>query len=96
MAVSQWFVRLAHAYVAALSAPGVEGQMYAVDMRLRPSGNKGPVAVSLDGQSFTFVGNAVSCKFAAGNNSGRTSRGSVAPRAAESKELTPACSPSRT
>jgi glutamate-ammonia-ligase adenylyltransferase len=49
MAVSQWFVRLAHAYVAALTAPGVEGQLYAVDMRLRPSGNKGPVAVSLDG-----------------------------------------------
>ncbi len=48
MAVSQWFVRLAHAYVAALTAPGVEGQLYAVDMRLRPSGNKGPVAVSLD------------------------------------------------
>jgi len=47
MAVSQWFVRLAHAYVAALTAPGVEGQLYAVDMRLRPSGNKGPVAVSL-------------------------------------------------
>jgi [glutamine synthetase] adenylyltransferase / [glutamine synthetase]-adenylyl-L-tyrosine phosphorylase len=49
MAVSQWFVRLAHAYVAALSAPGAEGQLYAVDMRLRPSGNKGPVAVSLAG-----------------------------------------------
>ncbi len=49
MAVSQWFVRLAHAYVAALTAPGVDGQLYAVDMRLRPSGNKGPVAVSLEG-----------------------------------------------
>jgi glutamate-ammonia-ligase adenylyltransferase len=49
MPVSQWFVRLAHAYVAALTAPGVEGRMYDVDMRLRPSGNKGPVAVSLEG-----------------------------------------------
>jgi glutamate-ammonia-ligase adenylyltransferase len=48
MPVSQWFVRLAHAYIAALTAPGVEGRMYDVDMRLRPSGNKGPVAVSLD------------------------------------------------
>ncbi len=47
--VSQWFVRAAHAYVAALTSPGVEGQMYAIDMRLRPSGNKGPVAVSLSG-----------------------------------------------
>jgi glutamate-ammonia-ligase adenylyltransferase len=49
MPVSQWFVRLAHAYVAALTAPGVEGRLYDVDMRLRPSGNKGPVAVSLGG-----------------------------------------------
>jgi glutamate-ammonia-ligase adenylyltransferase len=49
MAVSQWFVRLAHAYVAALTSPGVEGRLYDVDMRLRPSGNKGPVAVSLEG-----------------------------------------------
>ncbi len=46
---SQWFVRLAHAYVAALTAPGAEGHLYDVDMRLRPSGNKGPVAVSLAG-----------------------------------------------
>ncbi len=44
---SQWFIRAAHAYVAALTAPGPEGPLYAVDMRLRPSGNKGPVAVSL-------------------------------------------------
>ena len=45
--VSQWFVRAAHSYVAAVTAPGVDGPLYAVDMRLRPSGNKGPVAVSL-------------------------------------------------
>ncbi|HUZ65299.1 MAG TPA: bifunctional [glutamine synthetase] adenylyltransferase/[glutamine synthetase]-adenylyl-L-tyrosine phosphorylase [Acetobacteraceae bacterium] len=44
---SQWFARAAHAYVAAITAPGAEGPMFAVDMRLRPSGNKGPVAVSL-------------------------------------------------
>ncbi len=43
----QWFVRAAHAFVAAITAPGADGQLYAVDMRLRPSGNKGPVAVSL-------------------------------------------------
>ncbi len=47
LASSQWFVRAAHSYIAALTAPGVEGPLYAVDMRLRPSGNKGPVAVSL-------------------------------------------------
>ncbi len=44
---SQYFIRAAHAVVAALTAPGVDGSLYAVDMRLRPSGNKGPVAVSL-------------------------------------------------
>jgi [glutamine synthetase] adenylyltransferase / [glutamine synthetase]-adenylyl-L-tyrosine phosphorylase len=45
--VSQWFVRAAHAFIAAITAPGADGPLYAVDMRLRPSGNKGPVAVSL-------------------------------------------------
>ena len=46
---SQWFIRAVHAYIAALTAPDADGPMYAVDMRLRPSGNKGPVAVSLAG-----------------------------------------------
>lgn len=46
-AASHWFIRAAHAFVAALTAPGGTGPLYAVDMRLRPSGNKGPVAVSL-------------------------------------------------
>ncbi|CAH2599640.1 Glutamine synthetase adenylyl-L-tyrosine phosphorylase / Glutamine synthetase adenylyl transferase [Rhodovastum atsumiense] len=47
LAASQWFIRAVHAYVAALTAPDAVGPMFAVDMRLRPSGNKGPVAVSL-------------------------------------------------
>ena len=45
--VSTWFIRAAHAFVAAITAPGPNGALYAVDMRLRPSGRKGPVAVSL-------------------------------------------------
>ncbi len=45
--VSQYYIRLAHSLIAALSAPGPEGPLYALDMRLRPSGSKGPVAVSL-------------------------------------------------
>jgi glutamate-ammonia-ligase adenylyltransferase len=45
---SQWFVRAVQSCIAAMTAPGPEGQMYALDMRLRPSGNKGPLAVSLD------------------------------------------------
>ncbi len=46
---SEWFIRAVHGFIAALSAPGPEGPAFAVDMRLRPSGNKGPVAVSLAG-----------------------------------------------
>lgn len=45
---SQWFVRAVQACIAAVTAPGVEGPMYLLDMRLRPSGNKGPLAVSLE------------------------------------------------
>jgi glutamate-ammonia-ligase adenylyltransferase len=44
---SQYFARLANQVVAALTSPGPEGKLYDVDMRLRPSGSKGPVAVSL-------------------------------------------------
>ena len=47
MPASQWFLRAAQAFVAALTSPSAEGPAYAVDMRLRPSGNKGPFAVSL-------------------------------------------------
>jgi glutamate-ammonia-ligase adenylyltransferase len=43
----QNFVRLAHALTGALTAQGPEGPLYKIDMRLRPSGNQGPVAVSL-------------------------------------------------
>jgi glutamate-ammonia-ligase adenylyltransferase len=42
-----YFIRLAQAFNAALTAQGPEGPLYKVDMRLRPSGNQGPVAVSL-------------------------------------------------
>eukprot|EP01037_Dinobryon_pediforme_P005247 gene5245-5299_t len=61
MPASQWFIRTVHSFVAALTAPDSEGPTYAVDMRLRPSGNKGPVAVSLaafeayhEGQAWTW------------------------------------------
>ncbi|MGG5819556.1 bifunctional [glutamine synthetase] adenylyltransferase/[glutamine synthetase]-adenylyl-L-tyrosine phosphorylase [Falsiroseomonas sp. HW251] len=46
---SQYFGRLANQVVAALTSPGPEGKLFEVDMRLRPSGSKGPVAVSLPG-----------------------------------------------
>ncbi|MBD3787988.1 MAG: glutamine-synthetase adenylyltransferase, partial [Sphingomonadales bacterium] len=42
-----YFARLTQALITALSAPMPEGRLYEVDMRLRPSGKQGPVAVSL-------------------------------------------------
>ncbi len=44
---SQYFARLTHQVIGAINSPGAEGKLYEVDMRLRPSGSKGPVAVSL-------------------------------------------------
>lgn len=47
LAPSQYFARLTQRLVAAVSAPTAEGVLYAIDLRLRPSGNKGPVATRL-------------------------------------------------
>lgn len=43
-----YFNRLAQRISAALSVPTAEGALYEVDTRLRPSGDQGPLAVSLD------------------------------------------------
>ena len=40
-------------FVNALTAPTAEGRLYEVDMRLRPSGNEGPIATSLASSSAT-------------------------------------------
>ncbi len=42
-----WFTRFTQRLITALSAPTAEGTLYEVDMRLRPSGRSGPVAVRL-------------------------------------------------
>jgi glutamate-ammonia-ligase adenylyltransferase len=42
-----WFSRFTQRMIAALSAPTAAGTLYDVDLRLRPSGTKGPVAVSV-------------------------------------------------
>ena len=47
LAISQYYARLTQRLITGLSAPTSEGQLYEVDMRLRPSGNKGPVATQL-------------------------------------------------
>ncbi len=46
-AAETWFGRFTQRLIASLSAPTHEGFLYEIDMKLRPTGAKGPVAVSL-------------------------------------------------
>jgi [glutamine synthetase] adenylyltransferase / [glutamine synthetase]-adenylyl-L-tyrosine phosphorylase len=46
--VPQFFARLSQRYINALTAMTPEGSLYEVDMRLRPSGNSGPIATTLE------------------------------------------------
>ncbi len=48
LAPSQCFNRLSQRIINAITALTPEGQLYEVDMRLRPSGRSGPLAVSLE------------------------------------------------
>ncbi|HEV2301004.1 MAG TPA: bifunctional [glutamine synthetase] adenylyltransferase/[glutamine synthetase]-adenylyl-L-tyrosine phosphorylase [Stellaceae bacterium] len=46
---AQYYARLGQRLIGALTAAGGEGRLYAVDMRLRPSGASGPLASSFEG-----------------------------------------------
>jgi glutamate-ammonia-ligase adenylyltransferase len=46
LATRPYYARLTQALVTAVNAPMAEGRLYELDMRLRPSGNQGPVATS--------------------------------------------------
>ena len=48
LAVSTYYARLSHRLINALTALTQEGNLYEVDMRLRPSGSAGPTASSLE------------------------------------------------
>lgn len=48
LAPAHYFARLTQRLIAAVSAPTAEGVLYELDLRLRPSGNKGPVATHAD------------------------------------------------
>ena len=48
LAASHYYARLTQRLIAAVSAPTAEGVLYELDLRLRPSGNKGPVATHID------------------------------------------------
>src|SRR5690606_25341465 len=47
LAPAHYFSRLTQRLIAAVSAPTAEGVLYELDLRLRPSGNKGPVATHI-------------------------------------------------
>jgi len=62
-AVKAWgaetfYARFTQRLVAGLSAPTAEGGLYEVDLRLRPSGTKGPVAVSMAAFESYYAGDA--------------------------------------
>jgi glutamate-ammonia-ligase adenylyltransferase len=46
---STYYARLAQRLIGAITAPTGEGRLYDVDMRLRPSGEAGPIATNLAG-----------------------------------------------
>ena len=48
LAPSHYFARLTQRLITAVSAPTAEGVLYELDLRLRPSGNKGPVATHIE------------------------------------------------
>ncbi|MEI6558778.1 MAG: bifunctional [glutamine synthetase] adenylyltransferase/[glutamine synthetase]-adenylyl-L-tyrosine phosphorylase, partial [Rhodospirillaceae bacterium] len=45
---SEYYIKLTQRLIGVITAPTAEGRLYEVDMRLRPSGNAGPVAISLN------------------------------------------------
>ena len=67
-----FYARFTQRLTTALSAPTAEGELYAVDLQLRPSGSAGPVAVSLRAFEAYYAGEAETWEFLA------LSRGRVA------------------
>jgi glutamate-ammonia-ligase adenylyltransferase len=45
--ITAYYARLSQRLISAITAPTSEGRLYEVDMRLRPSGESGPIASSL-------------------------------------------------
>src|SRR5262249_52452757 len=63
LAPIHYYTRFTQRLISAFTAPTAEGILYPVDMRLRPSGQKGPVATQLSG----FV---VGCRRGSGGRGG--------------------------
>jgi [glutamine synthetase] adenylyltransferase / [glutamine synthetase]-adenylyl-L-tyrosine phosphorylase len=49
LSTTEYYARLSKRLINAMTAMTAEGRLYDVDMRLRPSGTSGPIAVRLDG-----------------------------------------------
>ena len=49
LSTNHYYTRLTQRLVAAVTSPTAEGVLYEADMRLRPSGNAGPLATSIAG-----------------------------------------------
>lgn len=60
-----WGTRFTQRLIAALSASTAEGGLYEVDMRLRPSGSKGPVSVRLSSFEAYYETEAATWEFLA-------------------------------
>ncbi|QQR35620.1 bifunctional [glutamine synthetase] adenylyltransferase/[glutamine synthetase]-adenylyl-L-tyrosine phosphorylase [Devosia oryziradicis] len=58
LSTNHYYTRLTQRLVAAVTSPTAEGVLYEADMRLRPSGNAGPLATSLSGFSAYHRDNA--------------------------------------
>jgi [glutamine synthetase] adenylyltransferase / [glutamine synthetase]-adenylyl-L-tyrosine phosphorylase len=58
LSAEQYHTRLTQRLVSALSAQTAEGTLYEVDMQLRPSGTKGPVAVRFSALANYYQGQA--------------------------------------
>jgi glutamate-ammonia-ligase adenylyltransferase len=48
LTANEYFIRLTQRMINAMTAPTGEGRLYDIDMRLRPSGKSGPLAISLE------------------------------------------------
>jgi len=64
-AAETFYGRLTGRLITALSAPTGEGELYHVDMQLRPSGTKGPVAVSWGAFESYYAGEAETWEYLA-------------------------------
>ena len=64
-AAETFYGRFTQRLITALASPTAEGELYAVDMQLRPSGTQGPVAVSLAAFDAYYAGQAETWEYLA-------------------------------